>query len=65
MSAKGQQGRKLQLSVPPGIENLGATCYLNTQLQCLTQNRVFVQGIMSCRGEPPKVVVVVVALMIA
>lgn len=43
--------RLMQLSIPPGIENLGATCYLNTQLQCLAQNRVFVQGIMSWR--PP------------
>jgi ubiquitin C-terminal hydrolase len=37
------------LSMPPGIENLGATCYLNTQLQCLAQNLVFVDGIMSWR----------------
>lgn len=41
---------KLQLSMPPGIENLGATCYLNTQLQCLAQNRVFVEGIVSWRA---------------
>jgi hypothetical protein len=39
----------MQLSMPPGIENLGATCYLNTQLQCLAQNLVFVDGIMSWR----------------
>jgi len=39
----------LFLSMPPGIENLGATCYLNTQLQCLAQNLVFVEGIISWR----------------
>lgn len=38
---------KCTLAMPPGIENLGATCYLNTQLQCLAQNRVFVNGINS------------------
>lgn len=51
VSEKGQKGRNLPLSLPPGIENLGATCYLNTQLQCLAQNRVFVQGIMSWRAS--------------
>jgi len=44
------QEKKLRLSVPPGIENLGATCYLNTQLQCLAQNRIFVEGIVSWRA---------------
>ena len=39
----------IKLSLPPGIENLGATCYLNTQLQCLAQNRVFVEGLLSWR----------------
>lgn len=43
--------RHVLLSMPPGIENLGATCYLNTQLQCLAQNRVFVEGIMSWRPK--------------
>ena len=42
---------ELQIAVPPGIENLGATCYLNTQLQCLAQNPVFFKGILS--WEPP------------
>ncbi len=37
----------LILSCPPGMENLGATCYLNTQLQCLAQNLRFVEGILS------------------
>jgi ubiquitin C-terminal hydrolase len=41
--------QELFLSKPPGIENLGATCYLNTQLQCLAQNIVFVEGIVSWR----------------
>jgi ubiquitin C-terminal hydrolase len=45
---KGEE-RNIRLSTPPGIENLGATCYLNTQLQCLAQNRVFVDGIISWR----------------
>ena len=40
---------EIRFSMPPGIENLGATCYLNTQLQCLAQNLVFVDGIMSWR----------------
>ncbi|KAL3942888.1 MAG: hypothetical protein SGBAC_003011 [Bacillariaceae sp.] len=40
----------VNLSVPPGIENLGATCYLNTQLQCLAQNLVFLNGIFSWRA---------------
>lgn len=44
-----QDSHDLRLSMPPGIENLGATCYLNTQLQCLAQNLVFVDGIMSWR----------------
>lgn len=43
--------KRMRLSVPPGIENLGATCYLNTQLQCLAQNLIFSQGIFSWR--PP------------
>jgi len=38
---------RMLVSIPPGIENLGATCYLNTQLQCLVQNVVFVAGILS------------------
>ena len=38
---------RIRLSIPPGIENLGATCYLNTQLQCLAQNTVFLNGIFS------------------
>lgn len=42
-------GHEIKFSTPPGIENLGATCYLNTQLQCLAQNLVFVDGIMSWR----------------
>jgi ubiquitin carboxyl-terminal hydrolase 48 len=31
------------------MKNLGATCYLNTQLQCLARNTVFVEGIFSWR----------------
>lgn len=40
-------GDKILLSMPPGIRNLGATCYLNTQLQCLAQNLTFLNGIFS------------------
>jgi ubiquitin C-terminal hydrolase len=38
---------KVVLSMPPGIRNLGATCYLNSQLQCLAQNLTFLNGIFS------------------
>ena len=37
----------LQLSMPAGLRNLGATCYLNSQLQCLAQNLGFVSGLFS------------------
>lgn len=40
---------KFWLSIPPGISNLGATCYLNTQLQCLAQNVTFLNGIFKWR----------------
>ena len=40
---------KLTIALPPGIQNLGATCYLNTQLQCLAQIPVFLAGIFSWR----------------
>ena len=39
----------LPIALPPGISNLGATCYLNTQLQCLAQNKAFLKGIISWR----------------
>ncbi len=37
----------LRLSTPPGLRNLGATCYLNSQLQCLAQNLGFLRGLFS------------------
>ena len=40
----------MMVASPPGIQNLGATCYLNTQLQCLAQNPVFINGIFSWRA---------------
>jgi ubiquitin C-terminal hydrolase len=42
---------KLAFAMPPGMKNLGATCYLNTQLQCLARNTVFVEGIFSWRPQ--------------
>lgn len=41
----------MAVSVPPGIKNLGATCYLNSQLQCLAQNLAFLEGIFSWRAS--------------
>lgn len=41
---------RINMALPPGIQNLGATCYLNTQLQCLAQNPVFLEGIFSWRA---------------
>lgn len=38
-----------KISVPPGLRNLGATCYLNSQLQCLAQNLGFVHGLFTWR----------------
>ena len=43
---------KIRLAIPPGIENLGATCYLNTQLQCLAQIDVFLKGIFTWKAPP-------------
>ena len=40
---------EVRIALPPGIQNLGATCYLNTQLQCLAQIPVFLDGIFSWR----------------
>ena len=40
---------KKRISIPPGLRNLGATCYLNSQLQCLAQNLGFVHGLFTWR----------------
>jgi uncharacterized UBP type Zn finger protein len=39
-NAASNSSNRLSISIPPGIQNLGATCYLNTQLQCLAQNTI-------------------------
>ena len=44
----------IQLSLPPGMINLGATCYLNSQIQCLTQNIAFQRGVLSWRNKNVK-----------
>ena len=38
---------KLVIAIPPGIKNLGATCYLNTQFQCLARMTAFLNGLFS------------------
>lgn len=43
------ENNKISIGLPPGIQNLGATCYLNTQLQCLAQIPAFLDGIFSWR----------------
>ena len=40
---------KKLISMPPGLRNLGSTCYLNNQLQCLAQNLGFVHGLFTWR----------------
>ena len=53
LSSKGNNTCKnlIQLPLPPGMINLGATCYLNSQIQCLTQNIAFQRGVLSWRNE--------------
>ena len=49
IEARHSSSNNITIALPPGIQNLGATCYLNTQLQCLAQNPVFLDGIFSWR----------------
>ena len=46
----GESNTCIRLSTPPGLRNLGATCYLNSQFQCLAQNPAFVDGVFSWIG---------------
>ena len=43
---------QLTLSAPPGMRNLGATCYLNSQFQCLAHNPAFTRGVFSWKADP-------------
>lgn len=47
---EGEDEEVLRLSMPAGLRNLGATCYLNSQLQCLAQNLGLISGLFSLTG---------------
>lgn len=51
-SSGSNNDNKMELSTPSGLRNLGATCYLNSQLQCLAQNLGFIRGLFSWRANP-------------
>jgi len=46
-TAPANGSNKLTIAIPPGIKNLGATCYLNTQFQCLARMTAFLNGLFS------------------
>ncbi|CAB9522452.1 Probable ubiquitin carboxyl-terminal hydrolase creB [Seminavis robusta] len=47
-------GGTIKIAQPVGLSNLGATCYLNSQLQCLAQNQAFLAGLFSWRSQEDK-----------
>jgi hypothetical protein len=47
LMATSATSNKLTIALPPGIKNLGATCYLNTQFQCLARMTAFLNGLFS------------------
>ena len=56
LSSLSKQNGRIIVRVPPGLCNLGATCYLNSQLQCLASFPPFCKGILSLDASAYKCV---------